>query len=191
MKIKRTISIAVVCVLLVTVFSAVMVYAPPPEDVGPPTIQDVFVTNEGVAEAVPVELTNTPVPVEVVNSLEFEPVQFYCAFSIPSGISGGSDPEAFEVPAGKFLVMEYVSARVEDLQADAVLGLELITTVNGELRPTFIGAVESQDYLRWLSKEVKCYADPETFVQVFALCSPRLNTVNVIVSISGYLVDAS
>jgi len=57
MKIKRTISIAIVCVLLVTVLSAVLVYAPPPTEPTIPIVQPVLVTNT----------VRTPVPVEVAN----------------------------------------------------------------------------------------------------------------------------
>jgi len=138
MNIKRTFSITLVCIILVTIFSAVLVYAPPP-DGGVTPFQEVIVTN---ADPIPVEVTNETLavtldepidvtldelievtnpsgeslavtldePIEVVNTQKFEPFQV--------SIWGTLDPNDTEFPFGidvdseKTLVLEYLSVDV-------------------------------------------------------------------------------
>jgi hypothetical protein len=75
MKTKSTISIAIVCVLLITVLSAVLVYAPPPEDLPSTPFQEVLVVNE---DPIPVEVTNETLDVTLDEPIDVtldEPIE--------------------------------------------------------------------------------------------------------------------
>jgi hypothetical protein len=57
MRTKRTVSIAIICVLAITVLGAAMVYAPPPGDLTLPPLFNAFITNTE-EDPVPVDLTD-------------------------------------------------------------------------------------------------------------------------------------
>jgi hypothetical protein len=168
---KKAASIVAICMVLVTVLSAVMVYAPSPEDKFPSRIDVAIVC---------------------------EPVQFADSLTVLDGCLAEGYTYFYEVPAGKMLVIEYVSVRADDIAADDSLSVEVITTVNGTLVTHYLGLVEPQGRVKidecstnyqFISKEVKLYADPDTFVSVGADRLTRHPEVFVVIAMSGYLMD--
>lgn len=173
MNMKKAASIAAICIVLVTVLTAAMVYAPIPEDRFPSMIN-----------------------VKIV----CEPVQFAGSLTVLDGCLAEGLTRFYEVPAGKMLVIEYISVRADDIAADDSLSAEVVTTVNGTLVTHYLGLVEPQGRVeidecstncQFVSKEVKLYADPETFVSVGADRLTRHPAVFVVFAMSGYLMDVS
>jgi len=172
MNLKKAASMAAICIVLVTVLSVVMVYAPPEDKF--PSIIDVLV--------------------------KFEPVQFADSLTVLDGNLAEGKTWFYKVPAGKMLVIEYISVRADDIAADDSLSVKVVTTVNGTLVSHYLGLVEPQGRVeidpsstnyQFISKEVKLYADPETFVSVGADRLTRHPEVFVVIAMSGYLMDVS
>jgi hypothetical protein len=88
--------------------------------------------------------------------------------------------QTIDVPAGDRLVIEYVSAYVEDSTADF---MTFSTVAGGSTVNHYVTLVQSQDLssISLGSQAVHFYADPSTQVSV---CDSGLG----IVSVSGYLV---
>ena len=69
MRTKRPVSIAIICVLAITVLGAAMVYAPPPGDLTLPPLFNAFITNTE-DDPVPVDLTDEAIDVNLDEPVE-------------------------------------------------------------------------------------------------------------------------
>ena len=137
MKIKRTISIAIVCVLLVTVLSAVLVYAPPPTEPTIPMVQPVLVTNT----------VRTPVPVEVANET------LYVTLDEPIDVTL-DEPIEVTNPSGEALDVEVTNT--EGLALD----------VSGWLHTTQYGSTGWQEFPPIGEPEVLLLLDTEGYRKI-------------------------
>jgi hypothetical protein len=89
--------------------------------------------------------------------------------------------QTVEVPAGNRLVIEYVSARIED-PGDRTL--TILTTVGGTTAPHWVPLTEPFVTISLAAQDVRLYADPGTEVQA---CVQGLGQV----TLSGHLVPLS
>jgi len=160
------------------------------------------------AQSIDVNVVNTdkyPVPVYDVNNPAFQPFQIYRSFSLGAGIYVNSFN--FEVPEGKRLVIEYVSADVEIPSGQKFYAyIQTIinvpsgfNTANHNLVPHFTGSFYTP-FLRVykdvfsIGHVVRLYADPISS-PIFHSVTFTLNrfsnsgVAEVRASISGYLID--
>jgi len=159
MKPKHFATIILTSLLIATVFGSVTVFAPNPTT-NPPVIFDAFITNTS-DNPVPVEITDTidvtlDEPIEVITTPNFEPWQAWFGGNIPDGwlVSEGGVGYA----PGKIIVIEYISAVAENLDASDSLSIDITTEVNGIQVPHHLGLVEPTGRSKqFLSKEVKIY----------------------------------
>jgi hypothetical protein len=195
-------------VLLSGVIAFLVLSAPayaqgPPANVPPP--QNVKVVNTE-SEPVPVtgtvsvsNLGGTPLPVRDVDNPARQPFQA----SIIEPPLGTPNPVFFTVPAGKRLVIEYVSAEALALDPDCVTPprFALTTTAGGTplahfFYPENSGTISfsgNTAKVYGLSRQTRIYADPLTQVKLnvrtdaLPLCS--YNSAGRDLHISGYLVN--
>jgi hypothetical protein len=139
-----------------------------------------------------INTTDAPVPVREVENPAYDPIQVGLQEADPGVIPN------FTVPAGKRLVIEYVSAQVSQANCDFVR-YSLTTTVQGvSLEHLFflqvVGLSVSSTKMFGLSQQTRIYADPNTEVILkrridsttggcgFGVTLPQFR-------ISGYLVN--
>ena len=135
-----------------------------------------------------------PVWVRDVDSAR-QPLQAQYDFEINEGSYGWAGLTALTVPAGKRLVLEYVSFRLTIPQGQNPQdGLTIEVTNGGKLvqywlvPPTYSGTL-GNTYVYVSSEPVTLYGDPGTTVGVGASRSALTGTARVRVSLSGYLVN--
>jgi hypothetical protein len=179
---------AAACVL------AVLVVPPPVQSAPDPPVRDVRVINEPG-----VHVVNEP----TVNARSLphkQPFQRSFAIEIPSGTLAAS--QAFSVPAGKRLVIEWVSGTTR-VAATELVRMTLSTTASDEFgvhqiapsvyKREFPGTEPpiTPDFVVAFSQTTKLYADPGSSVGITVIRSEvREITPTVFgVSVSGYLVD--
>lgn len=146
--------------------------------------------NVDITNTPSVQVGNTatnPVQVRDVDSPARQPFQKGIAVTIPAGT--GFESAFFQVPAGKRLVIEYVSndgsssplqMRIATVVASEEVVHRFVTTrlENGIYSPIFV-----------MSQQTRLYADPGTYVTV-VLMTPGNQSASLFgVAISGYLVD--
>ena len=146
-------------------------------------------------------LGGAPLPVRDVDNPARQPFQANI-IDIPIGLP---NPVFFTVPAGKRLVIEYVSADIEadNTQCPNAPRYELTTTAGGVTLDHFfytkdagtLGTSVNDDTKAFgLSQQTRIYADPNTQVRLdirtgtFPTCGFHLNEGSGI-RVSGYLVD--
>ncbi len=102
------------------------------------------------------------------------------------------------VPNETRLVIEYASARVDNLDSSDSIDLRLTTTVNGVQVQHYLGVEGPQGRLKmdpysqayqFLFQEMQIYADAGSHVSVEGNRLTRINNVMVVFSMSGYFVD--
>ena len=154
---------------------------------------NVSVTNTptvNLASGASVGISNTtanPVLVRNVNDAVSQIFQKQMQINMAQGEFGKS--ASFFVPAGKRLVIEYVSAAGFD-DGDQHLRFEVDTNVNGEGASHFL-VTERQGghpFFR-VSQQMRVYADPATHVQVVVLRPTSTTPAVAVMTISGYYVD--
>jgi hypothetical protein len=146
----------------------------------------------------PIEVINPPgesLNVTVTNVLGLQPVQKFEIFIIGDGNLSESGV-IFDVPEGKLLVIEYISASAGGLDSTDTLSLGVGTTVfrGGNLVTAehYLGLFEPQGReVQFLSKLVKLYCTTQNPVIAYVDRVTTLNDVTVRIKISGYLMDAS
>jgi hypothetical protein len=166
---------------------------------GAPTAGDVKVVNTS-SQPVPVAVTNTPTVklasdpnyptfVRDVDNPARQAFQDRLTFNLADGFSEVCMPIAV-VPAGKRLVIEYVSARVSLPGGQKLRGVQLFNNLNGDfayhyLMPAPTGAFN--EYV--VGQPLRLYADANTQVSICASRDLSAGTAQVLATISGYLVD--
>ncbi len=127
-----------------------------------------------------------------------QPVQFQGLLEIHTGTLANGVTEFYNVPAGKRLVIEHISARCNGLAGNDTLDLEVYTTLNGVMVQHSLGLVgppgrQKQDpnaqASQVLCQPVRLYADPATHVSVMGNRVTRINNAQIMLALSGYLVD--
>jgi len=141
----------------------------------------------------PVEVVNnenSPIPVHDVDKPTIQPFQKELNFDFnPANTGGGS---SFVVPAGKRLVIEFVSGNIH-LEQGKALSFSISANVNGTtahhrllLNELWPWGIYSMSYN--VSQNLKIYADPLAEVLVY-VNNTEGGDGCVFVSVSGYLVD--
>jgi len=154
---------------------------------------DVRVVNKPT-EPVPVTLqgsaqidTSAPIPVRDVNVAGRIPIQLTVHRTSPDG-GNTANGSMYTVPAGKRLVIDFVSAHVGVKSGD-LPAMEILTTVNGDSGAYFIPLAPASDTTFIVNQQVRFSCDAgESVVLVFG----RTGTTGQgpgIFTISGYLED--
>jgi hypothetical protein len=166
---------------------------------GAPTASDVKVVNTS-SQPVPIAVTNTPA-VKIISDANYpvfvrevenpakQAFQDKVTFNLADGFSEVCMPIAV-VPAGKRLVIEYVSARVSLPGGQKLRGFQLFNNLSGDfayhsLLPTPTGAFN--EYV--VGQSLRLYADANTQVSICASRDLGAGNAQVLATISGYLVD--
>ena len=127
-----------------------------------------------------------------------QPVQFTGALELASGTLANGMTYFFVVPNETRLVIEFVSARVDNLDPSDSIDLNIVTWVNGVRVEHYLGVAGPQGRLKidtysqayqFVSQEVRIYADAGSHVSVGANRETRINNAMVVFSMSGYFVD--
>lgn len=148
-----------------------------------------------------VDITNTPTvqvgntatnPIQVrdVDNPARQPFQKAFTVTLPAGTAFGT--ESFQVPAGKRLVIEYVST-IEDSSTINLLELRIFTQLaaSGVVHSFVATRVERGIYdpIFFISQQTRLYADPGTYVTV-GFITPESNAENeIFLTLSGYFVN--
>ena len=153
--------------------------------------QDVLVVNTA-AEAVPVHVGTTISDPVWVRDAAGVPERFQAGtlVNIPEGQLLGTGTVT-TVPAGKRLVIEYVSANFQLPSTQAVVELVLQSppgTVSHYLTPIRTGVFGTHD-LWSASQQLRLYADGGDQVLAALSRTGTTEAVSMSVSISGYLID--
>jgi len=119
-----------------------------------------------------------------VNNPAFQPVQF--SLLPNSSTTNTATLYSAPVPAGKRLVIDYVSAQAQDLAGGAV-GMTIGTVVNG-VDVSYIVFVNKDD-TNAVNQQVSIYADPGTQVQAFVFNASPATHCGSLVNISGHYVS--
>lgn len=141
----------------------------------------------------PVRIMNTfsqPVPVSDVDNPARQPFQQLFNFSFDH--TQGTNGQSFVVPAGKRLVIEFVSAAIA-LEMGLVVDAVVTTTVGGiagghHLIPTSMGPAWGFPLSYLISKDIRVYADPGTTVG-FSITDNLTGNGGAWGTISGYLIN--
>ena len=135
------------------------------------------------------ELSSLPTP---------QPVQFTGALELASGTLANGMTYFFVVPNETRLVIEHVSARIDNLDLSDSIDLNIVTWVNGVRVEHYLGVAGPQGRTKidpysqayqFISQSVQIYADAGSHVSVGANRETRTNKATVVFSISGYFVD--
>lgn len=133
---------------------------------------------------------NRPIPVYDVDKPAIQPFQEELNFNFDPAHTGGGS--SFVVPAGKRLVIEFVSGNIHLEQGKATT-FSISANVNGTTAPHRLllnelwpWGIYSISYN--VSQNMKIYADPLAEVLVYVNNTEGGNG-SVFVSVSGYLVD--
>jgi hypothetical protein len=187
-KIKKTLAIIFACLLAFIIFSSVMVYAPPPENVGNP-FQRVIITN---TDPVPVSIKDEPIEVTGLVGLSYhEPFQYTDYFLIEEDRRGAVE---IEVPEDSILVLEHISISCFGASGDQ----NILCSLNSKLYlgvtsydSVIIGPFDKlNDYNYFKTMGIKMYHDSEDILEL----EVNLSTSDYVIirfTISGYLIDTS
>jgi len=220
MKVKKTISLLAVCMMVFVSLSAIMVYAPKPEDgfEGTP-FQSVVVVNDetepvpvvignqletlevtvpdGVevtnpeGESLNVTVTNSEaITVEVTNFLELEPFQCQVYLQMLSTTHDEDVPDV-PVPEGKIFVIEHIAASAYTLSLDTVW-LDIKTQLDGQFIEHPLHTFELNGGVRVnFSQDVKLFSDDSGNLKASVWRNSSGTEVILHVTFSGHLIDAS
>lgn len=191
-KFKKHIPAAVgliILVLIVTITTNMGNAAPPTQNVNVVNTPNVNVSNTPNVQVG--NTTTNPVPTRDVDNPARQPFQIGLGISVANGnlTANGS----FTVPAGKQLVIEFVSA-LAAISSGQKLTLQFSTTGGGApvaftlpafLQGTFGGTVD--DYA--VAQQMRVYADPGTSVQFVLTQNNTTAGALADIGVSGYLVN--
>ena len=144
-----------------------------------------------------VNTATNPVPVRDVANAK-QPFHILASVTIPSTTESAST--SFTVPAGKRLVIEFVSGYNTLATGQKLRAVNVLTWVSGQFNRHYVSILHgapfnigNEEFV--ISQPMKVYADggPDTPVQVsffreFAIGGPHTETT-VLLTISGYLED--
>ena len=178
---------AFLIVIGVTLFSPALIQAQKSGAAPTPPTVDVKVINSA-SEPVPVtgtvnvgNLGATPLPVRDVGISTRQPVQF---------------KELFIVPAGKRLVVEYISAQIRNTTGPCqFVTLRLLVGLDRVyyFYPSYVGTLPNPsvpDYVYGISQETKVYADENKHVLLGLITAGGCDiATTTFISASGFLVD--
>jgi hypothetical protein len=133
--------------------------------------------------------TNNPVFIQDVDNPARQPFQQKLNFNIADGFSEVCMPIA-TVPAGKRLIIEYVSARVTIPGGHKLRALNVFTHLNGDFAYHHLVPTPTNVFNEYVvGQTVRLYADPNTQVNICAARDNGDGIAPVLATISGYLVD--
>jgi hypothetical protein len=146
-------------------------------------LKDVFVANTAA----------NPIPVQNRDEPARQPFQHFGTFTIADPASGGSD--SFAVPAGKRLVIEYVSFRSNILTGgNQIVSFSVQNQGGGSLgllsfvpEKTIESVFNTTGFIA--HEQVRAYCDPGTNVNVTAIRNSSVGSDTVSYSFAGYFVD--
>jgi hypothetical protein len=158
--------------------------------------------NVAVTNTPNVAVTNTPtvnvasLPTVLVQSRDEparQPFQRFGSFQIEAPAFGGND--SFTVPAGKRLVIEYVSFRSNILTgANQIVSFSLGNQGGGSIggfgfvpQTTIDSAVSTTGFIA--HEPIRAYCDPGTSVTVTAIRNSTVGSDTVSYTLTGYFVD--
>ena len=164
-------------------------------------VKDVIVANSP-ANPVPTTVTNTPtvavaslptVTVQDRDAPARQPFQHFASFQIEAPAFGGSD--SFAVPAGKRLVIEYITFRSNILTGgNQIVSFSLGNQGGGSLggfgfvpQTTIQSAVGTIGFIA--HEQLRAYCDPGTDVTVSAIRNSSVGSDTVSYTVTGFLVD--
>jgi hypothetical protein len=140
--------------------------------------------------AVPVKITNTPVPVTVTNPVATVQEPFQHQFSLDWPDGQGLVTGTYYVPAGRRLVIEYASLSAYLPPTGQAMFVRVVTTVNGSGAFHTLAVQRQEDYgvLKQFGAAhlVRIFADPGSMVQVSVGRVPSTSTANCNVTLSGF-----
>jgi hypothetical protein len=166
---------------------------------GAPPPGEVKVINTS-SQPVPTVITNSPImkiktdadnPVFVkdVDNPARQAFQQKLNFNLADGFSEVCMPIA-TVPAGKRLVIEYVSAKVTIPGGHKLRALNVFTNLNGDFAYHFLAPTPTGVFNEYVAaQQLRLYADPNTQVNICASRDNGDGIAPVQATISGYLVD--
>jgi len=164
---------------------------------GPPVVNAQVVNSQ--SNPVPVTLqgsaqidTSSPIPVRDVNN----PAQTRVQIAVSRVFGDHEQNSPYSVPAGKRLVIEYVSGLGSIQGGNAqVNGAKVVTTVDGESHAHIFPMnqpVAGDPAKQCLFGQVtRLYADPETQVSIIPNFRGTADQIDVVANMSGYLVDSN
>src|SRR4030095_3494383 len=175
-------------VIAITAVSPALTQAQKPGAAPTPPVLDVKVVNSA-SEPVPVtgtvnvgNLGATPLPVRDVGISARQPVQF---------------KELFIVPAGKRLVIEYISAEIRNTTGPWQYATVRLTSISPArlyyFYPSYVGTLPTPtvpDYVYGISQETKVYIDENKHVLLSLITAGGCDiSTTTFISASGFLVD--
>jgi hypothetical protein len=168
---------------------------------GAPPLSEVKVVNTS-SQPVPTVVTNTPtvkiitdanhpVFVQDVDNPARQAFQQDISFILPDNFSEVCSPLT-NVPAGKRLVIEYISGKATLPAAEQKMrSFSIRTTINGNLVYHYVVPTATGIFNEYVAgQQVRLYADANTLPHIcVSRGNPNDGVVSVQASISGYLVD--
>lgn len=164
-------------------------------------VKDVIVANTA-ANPVPTTVTNTPtvavaslptVTVQDRDEPARQPFQHFGSFQIEAPAFGDSD--SFAVPAGKRLVIEYITFRSNILTGgNQIVSFSLSNQGGGSIggfgfvpQTTIQSAVSTTGFIA--HEQLRAYCDPGTNVTVSAIRNSSVGSDTVSYTVTGFFVD--
>jgi hypothetical protein len=142
-----------------------------------------------LAFSTPASVKGASVSAVDADSPALQPFQQDAVLTLPDGFSG-SCPILATVPAGKRLVIEYVTARATVPGGQKLRMFQLKIFQNGDSAYHHLAANETGIFNEWIAaQQVRLYADPSTPVDLCIYRSGWAGNLQVSASVSGYLVD--
>jgi hypothetical protein len=151
--------------------------------------------NNPPAQSVTVVNTpDAPVPVRDVDKQNRQPVSATVSIPLLEGESVGEN-DLFQVPVGKLLVIEYVTARVRLAQGQSIENFGFSSSFESVAGPVFLQWTDMNSTgteTFFASQSVKVYADrslEQGDMEAFIERDSNTGTGQVVMTIFGYLVD--
>ena len=146
-------------------------------------------------KTVTTEIVNTLVNPVIVKDVDHAQQPWHHSATVFLQGASGNVETVFVVPAGKRLVIESVSARVEVTPIDSVSVLNFVTSVQGfgafqEIQVSRQGSDLNGNAIYVGTHAVRAYADPNTNVQVQFGRSSIANNASAVITLVGHLVNA-
>jgi len=149
----------------------------------------------GDAAAQKTTVVNTVANPVIVKDVDHGQQPWHHSTAISLGGASGSVQTVFTVPAGKRLVIESVSARLELTPIDEVSTLNYLTSVQGfgtayqEIQVSRQGSDLNGNQIFVGTHAVRAYADSGTDVKVQFGRSNITNNASAVITLVGHLVD--
>jgi hypothetical protein len=173
---------------------------------GSTTVAGNVTVSNGASNPVPVagnvavsNARTSPVPVVAVDNPARQPFQFSrsLTFSPATGQTSCAGP-CFSVPAGKRMVIEFVSVIAEVGSGEKVLSLEIVqfpisqSSIVHFLPPVFVGTnnpFQNNSDMFLISQKIKMYLDASTGADIEVFKNVSTSNGSISANLSGYLID--